>query len=137
MEQIKQIVPKSRSYNMSRIKSINTKPELVVRKLITELGFRYRVHVKELPVKPDLVFKKRKKAIYVNGCFWHRHNKCKFSTVPKTNIDFWTKKFDENVLRDERNHRSMHEMGWQFLVLWECEIKKRDTLKEKLLEFLE
>ena len=107
MEQIKQIVPKSRSYNMSRIKSINTKPELVVRKFITELGFRYRVHVKELPGKPDLAFKKRKKAIYVNGCFWHRHNKCKFSTVPKTNIDFWTKKFDENVLRDERNHRSI------------------------------
>lgn len=137
MEQIKQIVPNSRSYNMSRIKSINTKPELLVRKFITELGLRYRVHVKDLPGKPDIVFRKRQKAIYVNGCFWHRHKNCKFSSVPKTNADFWTKKFDENVSRDERNHSAIHEMGWHFLVLWECEIKNSNTLKAKLLEFLE
>ena len=134
---ITRTVSRSRSYNMSRIKGINTKPELLVRKLVTELGFKYRLHVRDLPGKPDLAFKKRKKVIYVNGCFWHRHKNCKFSTFPKTNVAFWMKKFNENIKRDEKIQKSVLEMGWKFLVLWECEIGDSEGSKKKLLEFLE
>ena len=92
----------TRSYNMSRIKSKNTKPEILIRKLLHNIGYRYRIHIKNITGKPDLTFTRRKKVIFVHGCFWHRHKNCKFSTCPKTNIEFWNEKFEKNIKRDRK-----------------------------------
>jgi DNA mismatch endonuclease, patch repair protein len=121
---------------MSRISGGNTKPELVVRKLIHSMGFRYRLHVKNLPGKPDIVLPRHKKIILVNGCFWHGHQNCSRSKRPATNIKFWNSKIEGNVGRDKRNFEALKEMGWQILVVWGCESKKLDLLFEKLKFFL-
>ncbi len=115
-----------RSKIMSGIKNKNTKPEIKVRKMLCDLGFRqYRLSTKKLKCKPDIVYVGMKKAIFVNGCFWHGHT-CKKAELPKTNFDFWEKKVILNQERDLRNYRELKEKGWSYLVIWECELKKKD-----------
>jgi DNA mismatch endonuclease (patch repair protein) len=130
--------PQQRSFNMSRIKRGNTKPEEKLRKLLWNNGFRYRLHYKKLPGKPDIVFPSRKKVIFVNGCFWHKHN-CRYFKWPQTNTEFWEEKITANVTRDNKNYNALTELGWCYLIIWECEIKTKDTepVLAKLLSFLE
>lgn len=114
-----------RSRMMASIKAKNTSPELKVRKMLHFAGYRFRLHQKSLPGKPDIVLKKHKLCIFVNGCFWHRHIGCKYTTFPKTRVEFWEKKFTENVVRDRKNVESLLEQGWRVFILWECGIKNR------------
>lgn len=116
------ISPEHRSWNMSRIKSKDTIPERIVRSYLHRNGFRFRLHVKELPGKPDIVLPKYKTVIEVRGCFWHRHPNCKYAYVPKTRIDFWQKKFNENIKRDLTNKQLLSAAGYNVLTVWECEI---------------
>ncbi len=118
--------PKVRSRNMSAIKEKNTKPELLVRKFCHSQGLRYRLHNKSLPGTPDLVFPKYKCVVFVNGCFWHRHKNCNYSTQPKSNTEFWIKKFLENTERDKRNTAALSKLGWKVHVVWECEVKNKE-----------
>ena len=108
---------------MSRISSKNTKPELIVRKLLYQNGVRYRLHAKDLPGKPDISNKKKKFAVFVNGCFWHQHKGCKRSNIPKSNKDYWIPKLKRNIQRQEENINSLKEMGWSTFIIWECELK--------------
>lgn len=112
-----------RSELMSRIRGKDTKPEMLVRRLVHGMGYRYRLHTKDLPGRPDLVFRPRRKAIFVHGCFWHQHEGCSRNTIPATRRDFWRRKLDENVQRDRRNATALRENGWRVLVIWECETK--------------
>lgn len=123
---------------MSNIGPKNSKQELTVRKLTHSLGFRFRLHAKDLPGKPDLVFPKYRKVMFVNGCFWHAHEKCKKADLPETNKEFWIKKISGNKKRDKKNYSDLKTLDWGYLVLWQCEIKKRnvDHLKAKISEFL-
>lgn len=116
---------KTRSYNMSRIKGKNTKPEEIVRKYLFSKGFRYRKNDKRLPGTPDIVLPKYKTAIFVNGCFWHGHKKCRYFVIPKTNTDFWLNKINTNIERDKRKQEALKELGWNVIVVWECELKKQ------------
>lgn len=128
--------PEQRAFNMSKIKGVNTKPEMLVRKWLWTNGYRYRLHAKDLPGKPDIVFRGRKAAIFVHGCFWHRHG-CRYTTVPSTRQEFWLEKFSENMERDKKNVQFLCEQGWHVLLLWECEIKNWSEKSEpKLNEFL-
>ena len=111
-----------RSERMSRIRGRDTKPELVLRKLLHAQGLRYRLHRADLPGKPDLVFVRHKAVVFVHGCFWHRHHGCSIATTPKSNIDFWVEKFDRNVARDRRNILALQALGWRVYVVWECEL---------------
>lgn len=122
---------------MSRIKSGNTKPELVVRSLLHSMGYRFRLHRKDLPGKPDIVLPKYRSVIFVHGCFWHRHHKCKYAYNPKSNMDFWQKKFKANIERDVRVIKELKDLGWNILIVWECEIKDMEILKNKIYKFLE
>lgn len=108
-----------RSFNMSKIQGKNTKPEMLVRKLLWKNGYRYRLHYKGLPGKPDIVFPGRKKLIFVNGCFWHRHD-CRYFVWPKTNPEFWRQKIDNNFHRDQKNLAALIASGWGCLIIWEC-----------------
>ena len=123
---------KERSRMMSKIRSKDTEPELLTRAFLHSEGFRFRLHKKDLPGKPDIVLPKYKSAIYVNGCFWHRpfYERCGNSRLPKTNKDFWRNKLSENVDRDRSNLKRLESKGWNGLTLWECEIKKGNSLKE-------
>jgi DNA mismatch endonuclease, patch repair protein len=112
-----------RSWNMSRISSKNTKPELRVRSLLHRMGYRFRLHSQDLPGKPDLVLPKFKKAIFVHGCFWHRHSNCIEASHPKTNSAFWEDKIAKNVARDQRQAEALATLGWEITVIWECELK--------------
>jgi DNA mismatch endonuclease (patch repair protein) len=122
---------------MSRIRDKNTKPEIKVRSIVHGLGFRYRLHIASLPGKPDIVLTRLKKIILVHGCFWHMH-KCKYGKVkPATNVDFWLKKRMGNAERDKRNIKDLKNLGWEILVVWECEIKKKpEKVAEKIGRFL-
>jgi DNA mismatch endonuclease, patch repair protein len=115
-----------RSKNMSAIKGKNTSPELAVRKALFARGFRYRLHAAGLPSKPDIVLPKYKTVVFVNGCFWHRHEGCKYAAKPKNNSDFWEKKLARNVERDKQNHAKLRLMGWNIIIVWECELEKED-----------
>lgn len=127
---------KQRSYNMSRIRNRDTKPEMVVRSIVHRLGFRYRLHRKDLPGKPDIVLVRHKKIIDVRGCFFHMHE-CKYGkVVPATNAEFWHIKRLSNVARDKRNARSLKKAGWRVLVVWECQTRDLRSLEQKLLRFL-
>ena len=115
---------KTRSFNMSRIKGKNTKPEELVRKYLFSQGFRYRKNVRTLPGSPDIVLPKYKTAIFVNGCFWHGHVGCKYFVWPENNAEFWREKITANIERDSRNIKLLEQAGWKVLVVWECELKK-------------
>lgn len=129
--------PDQRSFNMSRIKGKNTKPEMIVRQWLWQNGYRYRLHRKDLPGKPDIVFSGRKKVIFINGCFWHKHN-CKYFKWPKSNTKFWRQKIEANVRRDVDNYISLNTTGWNYMVVWECEIKEKNLkpLWERIKVFL-
>ena len=114
----------ARSRNMAAIHGKNTRPELALRLALFAAGFRYRLHVRGLPGSPDLVFPKHRAVLFMHGCFWHRHAGCRFATVPKTNDEFWSMKFEENVSRDARNATSLRELGWRVAVVWECALKR-------------
>lgn len=118
---------------MSRIRSKDTKPEIIVRKTLYQLGFRYRLHKKDLPGKPDIVLRKYKTAIFVNGCFWHRHDNCNEASRPKTNSAFWEKKLDANVERDMQNQNALRETGWSVIVYWECEVEGNSDETKSLI----
>lgn len=123
---------KTRSYNMSRIKGKNTKPEELVRKYLFSQGFRYRKNDKRLPGSPDIVLPKYKTVIFVNGCFWHGHEGCKYFVWPKSNEEFWKNKIEANIARDKIKTKALEELGWKVVVVWECELKtqnKKDALQ--------
>ena len=124
--------PEQRRRNMAAVKGKNTKPEILVRKALHAMGYRFRLHVKDLPGKPDIVLPKYKTVIFVNGCFWHRHEGCKYASTPTTNVDFWEAKFKENTTRDSQKTALLESAGWKVVVLWTCEIKKEDELKALL-----
>ena len=128
-----QKVSEQRSRNMSAIKSKNTKPEITVRKLLHSMGYRFRLHKKDLPGSPDIVLPKYKTVIFVHGCFCHRHENCKYASIPKTRKEFWESKFKANVKRDKEIQEKIKNIGWQSVVVWECEIKN-EKIKDKLLE---
>ena len=122
----------TRSENMARVRSKNTEPEIYFRKLLWHKGFRYRMHYKKLPGSPDIYLSKYKTAIFINGCFWHMHKNCRYSSIPKNNHDFWKKKLEGNIKRDKQNYRNLEDMGIRVIVIWGCEIKK--MIKDKSLE---
>lgn len=113
-----------RSWNMSRIKSRDTKPERTLRSLLHRAGFRFRLHVKELPGRPDIVLPRYRTAIFVHGCFWHRHEGCRNTTTPSTRAQFWQDKFDANIDRDKRNVLYLEQLGWRVETIWECDLGK-------------
>jgi DNA mismatch endonuclease (patch repair protein) len=117
--------PKIRSFNMSRIHGKATKPEEIVRKYLFAHGFRYRKNDASLPGKPDIVLPKYRAVVFVNGCFWHKHKGCKYFVWPKSNAEFWRKKIEDNVLRDNNNYKLLSKMGWKVLIVWECELHKQ------------
>ena len=119
-------VSEQRSRNMSAIKSKNTKPEIKVRKVLHSMGYRFRLHSKDLPGSPDIILPKYKTVIFVHGCFWHRHENCKYASTPKTRQEFWNKKFNENINRDKINQENLSSKGWKIIIVWECEIKDKD-----------
>ena len=121
----------SRSQNMARVKSKNTKPEVFLRKLLWHKGFRYRLNYKELPGRPDLYIPKYRVAIFVNGCFWHMHENCRYSSIPKNNHDFWKNKLEGNVERDKQNYSKLESMGIKVIVFWGCEIKQ--MMKDEII----
>ena len=130
---------KTRSYNMSRIKGKNTKPEEIVRKFLFSKGFRYRINDKRLPGTPDIVLPKYKTTIFVNGCFWHGHKGCRYFVWPQNNADFWKEKITANIGRDRRKETELNNLGWRVIVIWECQLKQQsraDTL-ESLFNELE
>ncbi|HEV7643006.1 MAG TPA: very short patch repair endonuclease [Pyrinomonadaceae bacterium] len=128
--------PEERSGRMSRVRSKNSKPEMVIRRLVYSLGYRYRLHEPSLPGKPDLVFWGKHKIIFVHGCFWHRHGKCPLTRWPKSKLDFWKPKLESNKKRDIKNLKNLKLMGWDVLVIWECEITKPENLIPGLKSFL-
>lgn len=132
-------VKETRSYNMSRIKGKDTKPEEIVRKYLFSQGFRYRKNDKRLPGKPDIVLPKYKTVIFVNGCFWHKHEGCKSFVWPKNNAEFWKEKIESNIVRDKKQYDELQNAGWHVIIVWECELKKKqrmDTLEHLVDEIL-
>ena len=125
-----------RSERMRRIRSRDTAPERTVRGMICKIGVRYRLHAKGLPGCPDLVFHSRQRAIFINGCFWHFHRKCRAGRLPASRIDYWKPKLERNRARDECNIRRLRRDGWKVLTIWECQIKDIDRLRKRLLSFL-
>ena len=117
------ISPEHRSWNMSRIKGKDTKIEVMVRQYLFHYGFRFRKNDKRYPGKPDVVLPKYKTAIFVHGCFWHRHEGCKLATTPNTRTEFWMEKFAKNVANDKKHYEQLQEMGWHVIVIWECELE--------------
>lgn len=130
------LTPEARSRLMSHVKGKDTTPEMVVRRLVHGMGYRYRLHGRNLPGKPDLVFASRKKIVLVHGCFWHRHQGCSKASTPKTRMDFWQAKFDRNVARDVKTLRDLSDLGWEVLTVWECQTKAAEVLRERLATFL-
>lgn len=122
---------------MRAIRSTNMTPEMVVRRATFALGYRYRLHRKDLPGKPDLAFIGRRKAIFVHGCFWHQHQNCRHGRRPQSNSDYWEPKLARNVERDATNEAKLIELGWKVLTVWECEISNISCLKERIADFLE
>lgn len=129
---IDQLTKEKRSWNMSRIRSKNTKPEIIVRSLLHRMGYRFRLHRKDLPGKPDIVLSKFMTVIFAHGCFWHQHKGCKRCTTPSTNTDYWLPKLEKNILKDKDNRKKLKKIGWRSIIVWECEIKNIDKLARKL-----
>ena len=130
------LTPSERSRRMAKVKSKGTRPEMVVRRLLFSLGYRYRLHDRSLPGSPDIVFKHKKKAIFVHGCFWHRHGGCALARLPKSRLDFWIPKLEGNRERDARKLLQLKSLGWDAFVIWECELKDLNLLEKKLNGFL-
>jgi DNA mismatch endonuclease (patch repair protein) len=126
-----------RSLNMSLIRSSGTKPEVFVRSVLHRLGFRFRKNVKTLPGKPDIVLPKFNTVIFVHGCFWHQHEGCRRSTIPKSNVDYWKPKLLRNTERDVQHKKDLEKLGWNVAVTWECEAKKADELIKTLISFFD
>ena len=127
-------VSDQRSRNMSAIKSKNTKPEIKVRKVLHSMGYRFRLHSKDLPGSPDIVLPKYKTVIFVHGCFWHRHKNCKYASTPKTRQEFWNKKFKTNIERDLEIQDKIKNLDWRSVVIWECETKNMENLRDKIID---
>ena len=119
------MTPEQRHHCMSHVKSKNTKPEMLVRQFLFAHGFRFRIHVSNLPGKPDIVLRKYKTVIFVNGCFWHGHEGCKYYVLPKTNTEFWKEKIGKNKERDLKERMQLRNMGWHVVLLWECQLKSK------------
>ena len=130
------LLPDQRSWNMRRIRSKDTKPELIVRSQLHSLGFRFRLHSNKLQGKPDIVLKKYKTVIFCHGCFWHQHPGCKKATFPKTNKEYWKKKFARNKTRFDEVKNDLISLGWKVLIIWECQTKHTDNLKKLLIKEL-
>ncbi|BDQ38034.1 very short patch repair endonuclease [Pseudodesulfovibrio nedwellii] len=141
MDRIKSDIftPEKRSEVMSKIRGKNTRPELFVRSLLHRIGYRFRLHRKDLPGKPDLVLSKYRTVVFVHGCFWHQHDGCKSSGFPKSNQPFWKEKLLRNKARDKRNIAALESLGWNVIVVWECEtkVKNKEKLVERLIEEIE
>lgn len=129
---MKKSKPMTRSENMARVKNKNTQPEVYLRKLLWHRRFRYRLNYKSLPRSPDIYIPKYKVAIFVNGCFWHMHENCRYASIPKNNHDFWKNKLEGNVQRDKQNYIKLESMGINVIVVWGCEIKQ--MMKDKIIE---
>lgn len=127
----------TRSRMMSGIKGRNTRPELIVRRFLHARGYRFRLHRRDLPGSPDIVLSRFKTCIFVHGCFWHRHQDCRYATTPKTRTEFWNAKFDANVERDNRARAALVALGWQVITVWECELKRPEAALKRVLEILE
>lgn len=127
-----------RSERMGRVRGKDTKPELLVRRMIHAMGYRFRLHRRDLPGSPDLVFPSRRKVIFMHGCFWHRHPdpNCKLARLPKSKRDYWVPKLETNRQRDVVNLEMLHDMGWQVMIVWECELKELDALRVRITSFL-
>jgi DNA mismatch endonuclease, patch repair protein len=130
------MTPEERSAMMSRIRGRDTKPELIVRSLLHRMGYRFRLHDKTLPGKPDVVLSKHRTVVQVHGCFWHRHPNCKYAYTPKSRVEFWQAKFEENTERDRLTTQELRVLGWRVIIIWECETKNMDTLIDKLTALL-
>lgn len=128
----------ARSERMSRIRGKDTKPELVVRRLIHALGYRYRLHRRDLPGVPDIVFGRLRRIVFVHGCFWHRHPdpRCHLARLPKSRVKFWRDKLEGNRRRDEENEAQLEASGWSVLIIWECQIKDAESLKARVADYL-
>ena len=130
------VTPERRSEIMARIRGRDTVPEVVVRRTAHRLGFRFRLYRKDLPGRPDLVFPRYKAVVFVHGCFWHRHDGCRFAYTPRSRVQFWTEKFRRNVARDRRTEDALHSLGWRVLVIWECETRDDAVVVKRLEDFL-
>lgn len=126
----------TRSAIMRAVRSKHTGPELALRRLLSAMGYRYRLHASSLPGKPDFCFGRRRKIVFLHGCFWHQHRGCKKSGVPKSNIEYWRPKLRRNVERDHEAQRALRQLGWKVLVIWQCKLKKENALRFKLRKFL-
>lgn len=131
------LTPAERSERMSRVRSEDTKPEMLVRRVVHGMGYRYRLHVQGLPGRPDLVFPGRGKIIFVHGCFWHRHGSCKNTRWPKSKLDFWKPKLEANNRRDRANEKALRAMGWKVMVLWECQLQDMAWVSKRIRRFLD
>jgi DNA mismatch endonuclease, patch repair protein len=133
------LTPRERSERMSKVRSADTRPEMVVRRLVHGMGYRYRLHRKDLPGKPDLVLPGRRKVIFMHGCFWHRHGdpECRLARLPKSRLDFWVPKLTANKERDARVQVRLEELGWDVMTVWECQVRDAEALKKKISEFLD
>lgn len=129
---VDRLTPERRSWLMSRVRGKSTLPEMAVRHMAHAMGMRYRLHRRDLPGRPDLVFPRHRTVVFVHGCFWHQHNGCQKATLPKSRTEYWQAKFQGNVTRDERNETKLIQMGWRVLTIWECETKNSDLLRAKL-----
>jgi DNA mismatch endonuclease (patch repair protein) len=128
--------PEKRSWNMSRIRSKNTKPEMIVRSVLHRMGYRFRLHRKDLPGNPDIVLPKYKIVIFVHGCFWHQHVGCIHGGIPKSRQEYWGPKLNKNIERDKLNQKKLKEIGWKFLIIWECQINNTATIITQFKNFL-
>lgn len=131
------LTTEQRSERMRRVRNKDTKPEMVVRKLVFSMGYRYRLHGKKMPGHPDLVFAGRRKVIWVSGCFWHRHEGCRLATTPKSRVEYWTEKFETNVRRDAEARRRLESDGWKWLIVWQCELTDLGRVSERVRRFLD
>ena len=129
---VDRLTKEKRSWNMSRIRGKDTQPELAVRSLLHQMGYRFRLHRRDLPGTPDIVLPKYRTAVFVQGCYWHRHEGCRYAYTPKSRVAFWQKKFRENVERDQKAVKALKEMGWRVVIIWECETKNEEELKRLL-----